>query len=345
MSKVALTGNASGTGTITLASPNTNTSTTYTLPSADGTSGQVLQTDASGGLSFGNVGVANITGTLPVANGGTGSTTLTANNVILGNGASAVQFVAPGASGNILTSNGTTWTSAAGIASPLAVVGNSTAGAEIRLPEDTDNGSNYVALKAADSIASNVTFTLPAADGTSGQVLQTNGLGTLSFATPSSGAVLLASVNGTNASSFAFDTVFSANYDQYLAVVDLTVTGTNRLDWRVRRSGSYRTTDYSYYVAYAANTSLDFISASSQNYGTNTYTTNAGRMVLNLLLLNPNSSSRAFTVIATGICDNFVQWSGSYQTSLATTQGIAFYFNGGSGTATGNIKIYGLANP
>ena len=54
-----------------------------------------------------------VTGTLPVANGGTGATTLTANNVVLGNGTSAVQFVAPGTSGNVLTSNGTTWTSAA----------------------------------------------------------------------------------------------------------------------------------------------------------------------------------------------------------------------------------------
>lgn len=52
-------------------------------------------------------------GTLTVARGGTGATTLTANNVILGNGTSAVQFVAPGTNGNILTSNGTTWTSAA----------------------------------------------------------------------------------------------------------------------------------------------------------------------------------------------------------------------------------------
>ena len=48
-----------------------------------------------------------------VAYGGTGATTLTANNVILGNGTSAVQFVAPGTSGSLLTSNGTTWTSAA----------------------------------------------------------------------------------------------------------------------------------------------------------------------------------------------------------------------------------------
>jgi hypothetical protein len=55
----------------------------------------------------------SLSGTVAVGNGGTGATTLTANNVILGNGTSAVQFVAPGTSGNILTSNGTTWTSAA----------------------------------------------------------------------------------------------------------------------------------------------------------------------------------------------------------------------------------------
>jgi hypothetical protein len=64
----------------------------------------------------------------------------------------------------------------------LDVAGTSSAGATVRLYEDTDNGTNFVGLKAADSIASNVTFTLPAADGTSGQALSTNGSGTLSFA-------------------------------------------------------------------------------------------------------------------------------------------------------------------
>lgn len=48
---------------------------------------------------------------LSVANGGTGATTLTANNVLLGNGATAVQVVAPGTSGYALRSSGTTWTS------------------------------------------------------------------------------------------------------------------------------------------------------------------------------------------------------------------------------------------
>lgn len=62
------------------------------------TSGQL---DATDGLN----------GIVPVANGGTGASTLTANNLILGNGTSAVQLVAPGTSGNVLVSNGTTWSS------------------------------------------------------------------------------------------------------------------------------------------------------------------------------------------------------------------------------------------
>lgn len=50
---------------------------------------------------------------LAVADGGTGRSTLTADNVLLGDGTNAVKFVAPGTSGNVLTSNGTTWASAA----------------------------------------------------------------------------------------------------------------------------------------------------------------------------------------------------------------------------------------
>jgi hypothetical protein len=48
---------------------------------------------------------------LPVAQGGTGRATLTSNNLILGAGTGAVNFVAPGTSGNLLTSDGTTWKS------------------------------------------------------------------------------------------------------------------------------------------------------------------------------------------------------------------------------------------
>jgi len=89
-----------------------------------------------------------------------------------------------GTNGQVIQTNGSgvlSFVSGTSLASPLAVTGNSTAGSEIRLPEDTDNGSNYIALKAADNIGSNITFTLPAADGTNGQAITTNGSGTLGF--------------------------------------------------------------------------------------------------------------------------------------------------------------------
>ena len=54
---------------------------------------------------------------------------------------------------------------------------------EIRFREATANGTNYVSLSAPASLSADLTFTLPATDGTAGQVLQTNGSGVLSFAT------------------------------------------------------------------------------------------------------------------------------------------------------------------
>ena len=54
-------------------------------------------------------------------------------------------------------------------------------GGYVELREDTDNGANYVRLKAPDSIGSNLIFTLPTADGTDGQFIKTDGSGNLSF--------------------------------------------------------------------------------------------------------------------------------------------------------------------
>ena len=50
---------------------------------------------------------------VPVADGGTGRSTLTANSALLGDGTSAVQMIAPGTAGNLLTSVGGTWASTA----------------------------------------------------------------------------------------------------------------------------------------------------------------------------------------------------------------------------------------
>ena len=68
---------------------------------------------------------------------------------------------------------------------------------------DSDN-SHYVALRAAGTVAANVTWDLPSADGTADQVLKTNGSGALGWATPlTQGSVItsgtaVASTSGTS---------------------------------------------------------------------------------------------------------------------------------------------------
>lgn len=74
-----------------------------------------IATQAANNVSITGGSITGITD-LAVADGGTGASSFTANNVLLGNGTSAFQTVAPGSSGNVLTSNGTTWTSAAAAA-------------------------------------------------------------------------------------------------------------------------------------------------------------------------------------------------------------------------------------
>lgn len=97
------------------------------IPVASGGTGSANAADARTALGLGTLAVVN--SPTPVANGGTGATTLTANNVILGNGTSAVSFVAPGSSGNVLTSNGTTWQSTALGSQVTSAVAGVTAGA------------------------------------------------------------------------------------------------------------------------------------------------------------------------------------------------------------------------
>jgi hypothetical protein len=117
-----------------------------TLPIANGGTG-------STSTQFVALGT-NVSGTLPVANGGTGAATLTANNVLLGNGTSALQVVAPGTNGNVLQSNGTTWVSAANPSSqvyPGVGIANST-GTSWATSYSTTGSGTVVALATSPSL-------------------------------------------------------------------------------------------------------------------------------------------------------------------------------------------------
>ena len=158
------------------------TSTNTTLLMTDGT----LSNARNAVLRFTGAITANCTvfvasgieKTYTVDNATTGAFTVALNQV----GGSSVIFEATDKSHKLVYLDGT---NANDILDDLST---------IRLPNqnevrfgDADN-SHYVSLRAGTTVASNLSFTLPTADGTANQVLTTDGSGALSFATVSGGA-------------------------------------------------------------------------------------------------------------------------------------------------------------
>lgn len=173
---------ASATVTLTLTDTNATQTARNLRLNLTGTSGgaQNLIVPAIEKLYLVNNGCAD---TITIKNStGTGVAVPTGKSVLVFNTSSnvvdAISYVTALATATATITGGTI----SGI-TQLDVAGTSAAGANIKLYEDTDNGTNYIALKAADTIASNLILTLPSADGTSGQAIVTNGSGTLSFAT------------------------------------------------------------------------------------------------------------------------------------------------------------------
>jgi len=110
----------------------------------------------------------------------------TANTVDWLDSSVSITGLSTTATGTVLTLSDTATTSSVNL-----IIDNDK---EIRFREATANGTNYVSLSAPTTLASDLSLTLPSADGTNGQALVTNGSGTLSFATV---AVSLTYTKGT----------------------------------------------------------------------------------------------------------------------------------------------------
>lgn len=75
---------------------------------------------------------------------------------------------------------------------------------KVTFSEGTSNGSNKVTLKGPDSLAGDITITLPSTDGNSGDVLVSDGSGNLSFSAPAASSFTISDNQGTpNTDSFA----------------------------------------------------------------------------------------------------------------------------------------------
>src|SRR5210317_1426261 len=75
---------------------------------------------------------------------------------------------------------------------------NASTGGTLKLNEGTNNGTNFIGLKAPNSVTTTTTFTLPDGDGTNGQILTTDGSGNLSFADAAASSFTLAADSGTS---------------------------------------------------------------------------------------------------------------------------------------------------
>lgn len=202
-----------GAGSITLSTPQdiaSGSSPTFTGLTLSGlTDGLVKST--TGVLSGGNSAslTSEVSGILPVANGGTNSSTALNNNrVIVSSSGSLVEHAAQTAA-NVAyyDSNGLptgesalTYTAA----SNLLTVDIPLVKDELQI-EDPDGGTNKVTLQASTSLAGDYTLTLPLDDGDSGEVLSTNGSGVLDWASSltnpmtTAGDIIVGGVSGAPA--------------------------------------------------------------------------------------------------------------------------------------------------
>ena len=109
----------------------------------------------------------------------------------------------------------------------LIVGNNATTGGSIELKEGTNNGTHHVQLKSPNSLSGNLALTLPGSDGNSGEVLKTNGSGTLSFGTlalsDATGNLALSALEIDGGTDIGEDLV-----DADLMIVDNGAGGTNR---------------------------------------------------------------------------------------------------------------------
>lgn len=189
---------------------------------ADGASGSV---NISSGMATGSGSRGNVT-----VNAGDFSVTTIANSVFSG-GVGGV-FQASGYGNIQLTSEGdvSLFANNAGSiymnpnANLIVRPQNGTVGSAIRIMDG--NATNYVAFKAANVLTVDTTWTLPLADGTSGQFLQTNGSGVLSFVSGGGGGANTA-LSNLIATSINQDLIFNTGATAALQTKDDTAVTQN----------------------------------------------------------------------------------------------------------------------
>ena len=171
------------------------------------------------------------------------------------------------------------------------IVGNSTTtGGSIKLNEGTNNGSNFVALKAPNTLAGNTTYTLPVAYGSAGQFLkQSDGAGTLEWDTVNQ-FINLAGDTGTDTYNTAETLTFAGGAGLVQTVTDNTVTVTATALTNSNLSGSAGITN-----ANLANDSVTFGSTTVALGASNTDLAGLTSLIVDNITIDGNDISTTNT--------------------------------------------------
>ena len=179
-----------------------------------------------------------------------------------------------------------------------ALTGDLTLNAQNDLRFADSDSSNWVAFHAPATVASNVTWTLPAADGSADQTLATNGSGTLSFVDRSR-LVRSTAVDATSGTSIDFTGIPSWVKRITVALDGVSTNGTSAVIVQLGDAGGIETSGY---------VSTSGI-VSTGSIGTYNYTTGFG------VIGTTAGSGRRGSMVLTNITANNWTVSGSFDES------------------------------
>lgn len=322
------TGNLSVTGTSTLtggisgAAVNLATNVTGTLPIANGGTGTTSTT-------FVNA-ATNVTGTLPIANGGTGTTSTTFVNA-----ATNVTGTLPIANGGTGTTSTTFVNAATNVTGTLPIA---------------NGGTNSTATATAGGVAYGTGTSIAVnSAGTSGYFLKSNGSSAPSWVAPSSGALVYISTV-TASSSSTVSVSLGSEYENYLLVANGVTSSTAQVILQMRFGGitaNYKfkvmtisSDDSGFYGSGASGQSQISLSYSSAASGT------TSSMNFAMRIANPANTTFMKSVSWDGVnVANRVETMmgvGS-NTSTGALTSLVFFFESGNISA-GTFRLYGIAN-
>jgi hypothetical protein len=223
------------------------------------------------------------------------------------------------------------------LASPT-FTGNVTINAQGDLRLADSDSSNWVALQAPATVASNLTLTVPAADGTADQSLVTDGAGTLSFASRSR-LVRGTAVATTSGTSIDFTSIPSWVKRITVVFTSVSTSGTSPVQIQIGDSGGVETTGY---------TGTSVAVNSTNSLGIASYTTGAVLIGIlattvrsgSMVITNIDGNQWQFSSINTNDDSGFLGWTSAIKTLSATLDRVRLTtFNGTDTFDAGTVNI------